>query len=112
MKRKIITISVIVLVALVILALIFVAVNAYNNRIRAGWIIQKTYSQAHTSRFMIYIRVNKIMIPKWHTIYHNDRWTLTIEDGDNRADWDVRESIYDSYNVGDWFNVEEVISDY
>lgn len=108
--RDIIKVSVIVVVVLAILALIIAVGYAYVHRIREGWIIEKSYSPAHTIRFVTYIRVGKTMIPQWHTIYHNDRWTFTIEDDDKRASWDVRESVYNSYSVGDWFAVEEVIN--
>lgn len=108
--RGIIKTSIIVVVVLAILAVTVMAVNTYIHRIRAGWIIQKTFSPAHTSRYVTYMRVNKIMIPQWHTIHHNDRWIFTIEDGDKRASWDVRESVYNRYSVGDWFEVEEVIA--
>jgi hypothetical protein len=108
--RGIIKTSIIVVVVLAILAVTVMAVNTYIHRIRAGWIIQKTFSPAHTSRYVTYMRVNKIMIPQWHTVHHNDRWIFTIEYGDKRASWDVRESTYDSYDVGDWFELEEVIA--
>jgi len=108
--KRIVATSIIVAVVLVILVVTVMGVNAYINRIRAGYIIQKTYFPAHTSRYVTYIRVNKIMVPQWHTVHHNDRWTFTIEDGDNRAMWDVRESVYNAYKVGDWFTVEEVIA--
>ena len=102
--------TVIVLTVLAIVTVLFVTIDAYIHRIRAGYIIQKTYSPAHTSRYVTYIRVNKIMVPQWHTVHHNDRWTFTIEDGDKWAMWDVRESVYNAYKVGDWFAVEEVIA--
>lgn len=107
MKRWIVEALAFALAFALALALVFVAVDDYVHRIQAGWIIEKTYSPAHTVRYITYMPVNKVMIPIWHTDYYKDKWAFTIENSDERASWDVQKSVYDSYSVGDWFELKD-----
>lgn len=74
------------------------------NRLDEGYITAKSYSPAHTVRYISYIRVNKNNIPVWRRIHHRDRWTLKIENDGKVDHWEVSQEIYSQYKVGDWIS--------
>ena len=67
-----------------------------------GYVIGKEHSAAHQIYSPIHMNVNGKMqlIPYWN--YQPDRWSITVQNGDNTDWWYVSESYYDSVHVGDW----------
>lgn len=67
-----------------------------------GVVIRKDYTPAHNVYSPIHMNVNgkTQIIPHWN--YHPDRWSVTVQNGEDTDWWYVSESYYDSVKIGDW----------
>lgn len=84
-------------------------------RITEGTIYEKKFEPAHTVMWTQFILSGKVLVPIVHSDPVPDSWYFFIYqgDGDERetARWEVSESQYNSYEVGDYFvAIDEVKS--
>lgn len=79
-------------------------------KISEGTIYEKKFEPAHTVTWTQFIVAGKVLVPVVHSNPVPDSWYFSIYqgDGDERetARWQVSESQYNSYEVGDYFVAE------
>lgn len=83
--------------------------------ITEGTIYEKEFEPAHTVRWTQFILSGKVLVPIAQSADVPDSWYFSIcqGDGDERktARWEVSESQYNSYEVGDYFVATEEETD-
>lgn len=82
-----------------------------SEKISEGTIYEKEFEPAHTFMWAQYILAGKVLVPIMHSTWVPDSWYFSIYqgDGDERetARWQVSESQYNSYEVGEYFVASE-----
>ena len=88
-------------VLLVCLAFVIWAICSYTP-LTEGFVIDKDYDPAHRvyRPIHIYSGGHNQSIPHWRTV--GDRWTVWIQNGEDKDMWYVTEEFYNSVHVGDW----------
>ena len=97
-------------VALVGSVLLAFSLCSCEEKISEGTIYEKEFEPAYTNTWIQPVYTGKYFICIPHSEYNPDSWYFSIYqgDGDERetARWQVSESQYNSYEVGDYFVAE------
>lgn len=98
--------------AVALFALFFLAFSlcSCGEKISEGTIYEKKFEPAHTVTWTQFIVAGKVLVPVVHSNLVPDSWYFSIFQGDEHeretARWQVSESQYNSYEVGDYFVAE------
>lgn len=103
------------LAAIAVSAFLAISLCACAEYITEGTIYEKEYEPAHTVMWTQFILSGKVLVPIMHADPVPDSWYLLIYQGEGEerktARWEVSESQYNSYEVGDYFVATEEATD-
>lgn len=95
------------LVITVLVAVLVAAIWTSIPQLTEGWVIDKNFTAAHTTRTTSIVFTGKISVPITRFVHHPDTWRIhvsgTTEDGEERAEWwEIGETLYGMIEIGDW----------